>query len=407
MDHQLLRSTFAVVERRAEHAVTFFYSHLFWHNPGVRELFPEDMLPQRDRLLAALTHVVTHLEDPGLAAYLGQLGRDHRKFLASPALYAAVGQSLLAAFAHAAGAAWTIEAEKAWTEAYGHVAELMLAGADAAAGAGEPAWWDADVVRHERYGDDLAVLTLRPRQPLLHLPGQYVGVSSLRVPRVWRTYSLADAPRPDGTVELHVSRIAGGAMSTALVEETGPGEVLRLSAPGGGLVARTPPGGLRTYICAGTGWAPVRALLAEAAAAEPDLEGRLFVVARSKEYLYAREDAERLKERLPGLNVTYITAAPRQRKDQATERLLRALRACVRWSAHDVYLAGPPGFVAEVAEVLEELGTDPERIHHDTLPSVGRFTTRPNTAAERLLGPPTPLWHDPEARAPRGASRSF
>ncbi|MCX4981326.1 globin domain-containing protein [Streptomyces sp. NBC_00572] len=397
----MLRSTFAVVERRAEHAVTFFYSHLFWNNPAMRELFPEDMQPQRDRLFAALTHVVTRLEDPGLAEYLGQLGRDHRKFLASPALYAAVGASLLAAFAHAAGAAWTLEAEKAWTEAYGHVADLMLAGADEAAGAGEPAWWDADVVRHERYGEDLAVLTLRPRQPLPFLPGQYVSVSSLRVPRVWRTYSLADAPRPDGTVELHVSRIPGGAMSTALVDETNPGETLRLSAPGGGLTARTEPGGLRTYICAGTGWAPVRALLAEAAETEPELKGRLFVVARAKGYLYGREDAERLKERLAGLSVTYITSAPGHRKDQATERLLQALRACVHWASHDVYLAGPPGFLTEVAEALMELGTDPDRIHHDTLQPVGRFTVRPNTAAERLLGPPAPLWHNPGARAPR------
>lgn len=397
----MLRSTFAVVERRAEHAVTFFYSHLFWNNPAMRELFPEDMQPQRDRLFAALTHVVTHLESPGLAEYLGQLGRDHRKFLASPALYAAVGSSLNAAFAHAAGAAWSLEAEKAWSEAYGHVADLMLAGAREAARAGEPAWWDADVVRHLRYGEDLAVLTLRPRQPFPFLPGQYVSVSSLRVPRVWRTYSLADATRPDGTLELHVSRIPGGVMSTALVDETGPGETLRLSVPGGGLTARTEPGGLRTYICAGTGWAPVRALLAEAAETEPELKGRLFVVARAKEYLYGRHDVERFRERLDGLSVTYITSAPGHRKDQATERLLQSLRACVHWAAHDVYLAGPPGFLTEVAEVLEELGTAPDRIHHDTLPPVGRFTVRPNTAAERLLGPPPPLWHNPSARAPR------
>ncbi|MFI9296305.1 globin domain-containing protein [Streptomyces gardneri] len=401
VDPQLIRSTFAIVERRAEHAVTFFYSHLFWNNPGVRELFPEDMVPQRDRLFAALTHVVTHLEDPALAAYLGHLGRDHRKFLASPALYAAVGESLIGAFAHAAGSAWTIEAEKAWTEAYGLVVELMQAGADEAAGAGEPAWWDADVVRHERYGDSLAVLTLRPRQPFPYVPGQYVSVSSLRVPRVWRTYSVANAPRDDGTLDLHVSRIPGGAMSTALVEETGPGEVLRLSAPGGGLTARTPGGGLRTYICAGTGWAPVRALLEEAAEAEPDLEGRLFVVARAKDHLYGRPDAEALKNRLPGLNVTYITAAPGRRRDQATERLIHALQACEQWPAHEVYLAGPPGFLTETVEVLTELGTDPDRIHHDTLPAVGRFTVRPSTAAERLLGPPQLLWHNPGARAPR------
>ncbi|WP_405854101.1 FAD-binding oxidoreductase [Streptomyces sp. NBC_00090] len=401
MDPQLIRSTFAIVERRAEHAVTFFYSHLFWNNPGVRELFPEDMVPQRDRLFAALTHVVTHLEDPGLAGYLGHLGRDHRKFLASPALYAAVGESLIAAFAHAAGSAWNIEAEKAWTEAYGTVAELMLAGADEAAGTGEPAWWDADVVRHERYGDGLAVLTLRPRRPFPYVPGQYAGVSSLRVPRVWRTYSLANAPREDGTIDLHVSRIPGGAMSTALVDETGPGETLRLSAPGGGLTARTPSGGLRTYVCAGTGWAPVKALLEEAAAAEPELAGRLFVVARTKEFLYGREEAELLRTHLPGLRVTYITAAPGRRRDQATERLVHALRACEQWPAHDVYLAGPPGFLTEVVEALEELGTDPARIHHDTLPAVSRFTSRPSTAAERLLGQPQLRWHNPEARVPR------
>ncbi|MFF5976546.1 globin domain-containing protein [Streptomyces sp. NPDC012769] len=401
MDPQLLRSTFAVVERRAEHAVTFFYSHLFWHNPGVRELFPEDMAPQRDRLFAALTQVVTRLEDPALAGYLGQLGRDHRRFLATPALYSAVGASLLAAFAHTAGAAWTIEAEKAWTEAYGLVADLMQAGAEESAAAGQPAWWDADVVRHERYGDDLTLLTLRPRQPYPYLPGQYASVSTLHLPRVWRTYSLANAPRPDGTLDLHVSRVEGGLMSTALTSALRVGETLRLSSPGGALTARTPPGKPRTYIAAGTGWAPVRALLEEAAADEPRLEGRLFVVARAKEYLYGRADAERLRALIPGLHVTYITAAPCRPRDQATERLVQALRATLNWPAHDVYLAGPPAFLTEVAEELEELGTDPTRVFHDRLPAVGRFSRRPASRAEWLIEPPPLHWHDPAARAPR------
>ncbi|MEU2507724.1 globin domain-containing protein [Streptomyces sp. NPDC007863] len=401
MDLALLRSTFAVVERRAEHAVTYFYSHLFWRNPGVRALFPEDMVPQRDRLFAALTHVVTGLDDPGLDAYLERLGRDHRKYLATPALYAAVGESLLAAFAHAAGSTWTIEAEKAWSEAYGHVAELMLRGADEAARTGEPAWWDADVVGHRLHGEDLAVLTLRPRRPYPFLPGQYAGVSSLRVPRVWRTYSLGNAPRADGTLDLHVSRIPGGAMSTALVDEVRPGETLRLSAAGGAATHREAPRGLRTYICAGTGWAPVKALLEEAADADPEAEGRIFAVARSREYLYGREELERLSARLPGLSVTYITSAPRHPRDQATERLLTALRSCGRWPDHDVHLAGPPGFVTEVAEVLAELGADPARTRHDLLPPVGRFVTRPGSRAEWLLERPAVHWHDPAARAPR------
>ncbi|MCT4356515.1 globin domain-containing protein [Streptomyces sp. Je 1-79] len=399
MDAQLLRSTFAVVERRAEHAVTFFYSHLFWHNPGVRDLFPEDMRAQRDRLFAALTQVVSRLEDPGLPEYLTHLGRDHRKFLASPALYAAVGTSLTAAFAHASGPAWTVEADKAWTEAYGYVAGLMMRGAEEADAAGEPAWWDAVVVRHVRLGEDLAVLTLKPRRPFAHLPGQYVGVSSLRVPRVWRTYSLANAVRADGTLDLHVSRIPGGAMSTALVDGTRVGEPLRLSAPGGALTARTPPGRPRSYIAAGTGWAPVKALLEEAAEGPEAVPARLFLVARAKEYLYGREDVERLRERIPGLNVTYITSAPGRPRDQATERLLHALYTCGNWRAHDVYLAGPPGFLAETLPVLDRLGA--ARVHHDHLPAGAGPRGRPTSTAEWFIGPPDPHWHDPEARAPR------
>lgn len=396
MDAQLLRSTFAVVERRAEHAVTFFYSHLFWHNPGVRELFPEDLRAQRDRLFAALTHVVTHLEDPGLAEYLAHLGRDHRKFLASPALYAAVGTSLTAAFAHAAGAAWSVEAEKAWAEAYGYVAELMIRGAEQAEAEGEPPWWDAVVVRHQRLDEDLAVLTLKPRRPFAYRPGQYVGVSSLRVPRVWRTYSLANAARADGTVDLHVSRIPGGAMSTALVDAVREGEPLRLSAPGGALTARTAPDAPRSYIAAGTGWAPVKALLEEVADGSEGVEARLFLVARAKEYLYGKGDAEGLRERIPGLKVTYIASAPERPREQATERLLRALYACGNWPTHDVYVAGPPELLAETLPALQQLGAP--RIHHDRLPTPGE--ARPLGTAEWFIARPEPHWHNPAGRAP-------
>ncbi|GHA94814.1 flavohemoprotein [Streptomyces termitum] len=398
VDLALLRSAFAVVERRAEHTVTYFYAHLFHRNPRVRALFPADLAPQRDRLFAVLAEVVARFDDPGLPGYLGRLGRDHRRFLATPALYAAVGESLLAAFAQTAGAAWTVEAEKAWTEAYARITELMLRGAEESVREGEPPWWEADVVRHERYGGDLAVLTLRPRRPYRHRPGQYAGVASPRVPRAWRTYSLAAAPRPDGTVELHVSRVRGGATSTALVTATRPGDVLRLSAPGGGLVSRTPPGAPRTYIGAGTGWAPVKALLEEAAETDPGARGRVFAVARSRELLYGRADLERLAARLPGLRVTYIAAAPRHPRAQATERLLTALRSRGGWADHDVYLAGPPGLLAETAEVLAELGTDPARVRHDALPPVRRPAVRALSPAERLLLPPPARWHDPAAR---------
>ncbi|MFF4581905.1 globin domain-containing protein [Streptomyces sp. NPDC001389] len=399
---RILKSSFAVVERRAEHAVKFFYSHLFWHNPAIRRLFPassEDMERQRDRLFAALTHVVSHLEGETLLPYLRDLGRDHRKFLVGPEHYAAVGTSLLAALAATSGAAWTPEVEKAWSEAYQVMADAMTAGAAASE---DPPWWDAEVVRHLRYGEDIGVLTLAPHAPFPYRPGQHVSVSSERVPTVWRTYSLGNAPRPDHTVDLHVSRIEGGRLSTALVREIGIGEPLRLSAPAGRLTLRRADRPV-TLIAAGTGWAPVRAMLEELAQHPPDQDVRLFLAARDAAHLYDRPWIDAYAAAFRWLGVTYITPAPGRPRNQATARLATALGNRALWPEQDVYLSGPPVFMEETALLLEELGARPDRLFHDVVPVTGAARgERPLGFGEWFLHRPAPHWHNPSDRTPRG-----
>ncbi|MCJ0870985.1 globin domain-containing protein [Streptomyces sp. AP-93] len=400
---RILKSSFAVVERRAEHAVKFFYSHLFWHNPGVRDLFPasfEDMERQRDRLFAALTHVIAHLENETLVPYLRDLGRDHRKFLAGPEHYAAVGTSLIAALAEASGSAWHPQAEKAWSEAYQVIADAMMAGA---AASDDPPWWDAEVVRHLLYGQDIGVLTLRPHAPFPHLPGQYTSVSSDRVPTTWRTYSLGNAPRADGTLDLHVSRIEGGRLSTALIRETQPGDVLRLGAAGGQMTFRREDRPV-SFIAAGTGWAPVRAMLEDLAEHPPDQDVRLFVVARDAAHLYDRPLIDEYAASLGWLSVTYITPAPGQHRNQATDRLTTALSNRGLWPDQDVYLSGPPQFIRETSYLLEELGARPDRIFYDSVPASGKSHedgSRPMGFGEWFLNRPDPHWHNPSGRAPR------
>ncbi|WP_308345391.1 globin domain-containing protein [Streptomyces sp. ISL-94] len=400
---RILKSSFAVVERRAEHAVKFFYSHLFWHNPEVRDLFPasfEDMERQRDRLFAALTHVIAHLENETLVPYLRDLGRDHRKFLAGPQHYAAVGTSLIAALAETSGEAWTPLVEKAWTEAYQVIADTMMAGA---ATSEDPPWWDAEVVRHLQYGEDIGVLTLRPHAPFRHLPGQYTSVSSARVPTTWRTYSIGNAPRPDGSLDLHVSRIERGRLSTVLVRESRPGDMLRLGAAGGQLAFRR-EGRPVSFIAAGTGWAPVRAMLEDLAHHPPDQDVRLFVVARDAAHLYDRPLIDEYAAAFGWLSVTYITPAPGQHREQATDRLTTALCNRGLWPDQDVYLSGPPLFIQETACLLEDLGAHPGRIFHDSVPATGKGdgpNGRPLGFGEWFLNRPSPHWHNPSGRAPR------
>ncbi|WP_157815788.1 globin domain-containing protein [Kitasatospora sp. CB02891] len=126
IDSALIKSSFAAVEPRGSEITTYFYAHLFEHNPDVRKLFAEHLDEQQDRLWAALTTLVDKLDDTDtVVAVLQGLGRRHAGYGALPAHFPAVGASLLAALAHVAGDAWTPAAEASWTALYGVVAEVM------------------------------------------------------------------------------------------------------------------------------------------------------------------------------------------------------------------------------------------------------------------------------------------
>ncbi len=233
MDVARLRSSWHTVTRHGGQVPLFFYSTLFLLHPQTREMFPASMSGQRDKLVTALGHIVAHVDDLDNAVpFLQQLGRDHRKFSVAPEHYPAVGQALLATLQHVLADEWSRDLASDWTEAYGLVSQVMN---EAAQGAAEssPPWWDAEVVAHERRSLDVAVLTVRPRVPLPYVPGQSIAVETQLRPRLWRYYSPANAPRPDGLIELHVRLVDGGPVSSALVQAVQVGEVLRLGAAAG------------------------------------------------------------------------------------------------------------------------------------------------------------------------------
>ncbi|WP_404335671.1 FAD-binding oxidoreductase [Sphingomonas sp. MMS12-HWE2-04] len=120
--------------------------------------------------------------------------------------------------------------------------------------------------RLERHSDDLLVATLRlpPTLPLKFLPGQHVNVIH---GAVRRSYSLANAPRADNTVELHIRRYPGGVMSAYWFEQAAVGDLLRLEGPLGTFFLREMSCERLLLLCTGTGIAPAKAMLEEIAAA--------------------------------------------------------------------------------------------------------------------------------------------
>jgi hemoglobin-like flavoprotein len=133
-DVELVRESFELAAAREPALVEDFYRRLFARAPELEPMFHRPRAEQAAMLRAALIAVVDHLEDATwLTANVAALGVRHRGYGVTPPMYAHVGAALLDALAAACGEAWTPAHAAAWTKAYRHLSELMIASAAGAA----------------------------------------------------------------------------------------------------------------------------------------------------------------------------------------------------------------------------------------------------------------------------------
>ncbi|MFI8824190.1 globin domain-containing protein [Streptomyces sp. NPDC053431] len=358
-DAVLIRRTLVEIAPVAERVTSYFYALLFTHHPELRAMFPAAMDTQRDRLLKALLTAAEHLDNTRvLTEYLQNLGRGHRKYGTRSEHYPAVGEALIGALVRYAEAVWDAETEAAWVRTYTTISQIMI---DAAAENEQhaPAWWQAEVVSHDLRTPDVAVITLRPDQPYPFLAGQYTTLETPWWPRIWRHYSFASAPRPDGLLSLHVKAVPAGWVSNALVHRARPGDVLRLGPPAGSMtVDHSTDNGL-LCLGGGTGIAPIKALVEDVAEHGDRRPVEVFYGARSGHDLYDIDTMMRLQQTFPWLAVRPVT------EDEG--RLPDAVRRYGPWVEYDAYLSGPLGMIRSGVDALKGAGIPTDRIRHDYL----------------------------------------
>ncbi|AGM10477.1 globin domain-containing protein [Amycolatopsis keratiniphila] len=359
---KLIRTSFAAVETKSEELSQYFYGALFAVSPDARALFPINMATQRNRLLRALVYVVQMVDRPDeLATFLGQLGRDHRKFDVLGRHYDAVGVALIAALKRFLKDDWTPEVEDAWVTAYGVISKSMREAAGKEVG---PAWWKATVIEHRVVSPDVAIVKVRTDQPLPYRAGGYVSVEVPQRPRMWRYFSPATAPHDDGTMEFHVHAVRGGWVSRAIVHHTRFGDVWRLGPSLGALSVNHTESRPLLMIGGGTGVAPLLALLDDMSRWKNNPPVHLFFGGRRPEDLYALDQLRGLAVTSPWLTVTPVTeegAIPGG--DRGT--LATAVTQRGAWKERDVYVAGSPSMIRATIAKLLAAGTDLGRIKYD------------------------------------------
>jgi NAD(P)H-flavin reductase/hemoglobin-like flavoprotein len=361
-----IKETFRYVADAGDKAVGFFYGQLFLRQPHLRQLFPPAMDEQRDRLFRALGRIVETLSTPDeMAAYLSQLGRDHRKYQVEPEMYEAVGTALLATLRAFARDAFTSEAQEAWAQVYVAGSSLMIKAAEEAA-AKSPASWTAEVVHVDHRADDVAVLTIAPDQPLPFMAGQHLTVQTPRWPRVWRPYSIACMPRDDGLLALHVKAVPGGWVSNALVRYTSPGSELVLGPPLGTMTLERAASRDLLCVAGGTGLSPIKAIIEQAVRTSSVTQRRIYLYygARRRHELYDLPDLWRLEDAYSGFQLIPVTS-----DDPAFDGMQGNVgRVAARYMPHtecEAYVAGPAEMVRETIRVLARAGLEHERIHFD------------------------------------------
>ncbi|MFJ9838972.1 FAD-binding oxidoreductase [Kitasatospora sp. NPDC101155] len=321
---------------------------------------------QRDRLFRALLSAARGAEDPAaLRAGLSALGRGHRRYGTLTGHYAPVGECLVQALARYAGGRWDADTELAWRRAYRLISTIMIEAAEEAARTSPP-WWQGEVVRHERRTRDVAVVTVRPDQVYPFRAGQYCSLETPWWPRVWRHYSFAAAPRPDGLLTFHVKAVQAGWVSNALVHRAAPGDVLRLGPAAGEMTVDHSAGADLLCLGGGTGIAPIRALVEEAA--EHGVSGRsveVFYGARRTADLYALDGLRELAARNPWLTVRPVLSGAGSGEGALTGELPEVVGRFGSWAGRDAVLSGPPAMVRRGVEALLRAGVPAGRIQHD------------------------------------------
>ncbi|AXG14473.1 ferredoxin reductase [Intrasporangium calvum] len=197
---------------------------------------------------------------------------------------------------------------------------------------------------------DSATIQFRPgRGWNPHEAGQWarIGVEIDGV-RQWRSYSLSAPAGADPAITV----TAIGFVSTALVRDTKPGDVLFLDVPQGDFVLPQHPRPL-LMLTAGSGLTPVMSMIRTLVPRRPDADVVLIHSARTRADALFHDELLELSDQFPGLTVQHwLTREPDGRRiDLSDFGDLESL--CPDWRRRAAYACGPADFLDEATALWE------------------------------------------------------
>jgi CDP-4-dehydro-6-deoxyglucose reductase len=226
-------------------------------------------------------------------------------------------------------------------------------------------------------GEGTRLFRLTPHRPedcmCEFTPGQYLEIWVPGTEWMSRAYSIGNAPRPEGEVELQIRKMEGGRLSQWAFGTAKVGDVVTARGPLGAFTMRSGPDRPLVFVARGTGFAPLKALIEQQIAMFPAREMSLFWGVTASADFYDLDAISAWLAADPNLRCTLVARsfdadflAPAGART-VVGRVSDAIAASgLDLSGYDAYVAGPRVTVRDTIAALGGLGMPANQIYADS-----------------------------------------
>ena len=197
--------------------------------------------------------------------------------------------------------------------------------------------------------EDVMILQLKlpANENFRFRPGQYIDILLKDGQR--RSFSIANAPRNDSTVELHIRRVSGGLFTEHVFSSMQPRDILRIEGPLGSFFLQDSPNVPIILLAGGTGFAPIKAIVESLIEKKINCPVHLYWGANTPMGLYLDELAQQWAKTLPDFRYTPVVSNVILDKGTWSGRTGLVHQALMAdyddLSSHHVYACGAPGMI--------------------------------------------------------------
>ncbi|MDY0069700.1 MAG: NO-inducible flavohemoprotein [Porticoccaceae bacterium] len=374
----IIKATVPVLQQHGETITTHFYRIMFRDYPAVKAYFNQAHQAQGTQPRALANSVLAYAANIDRLEALGDalpvIIQKHVSLDIRPEHYPIVGTCLLQAIREVLGDAASDDIINAWAEAYGQLADILIAAEEAVYAEHESrtgGWRGPRRFRVVRKQPESAVITSFYFEPedggaiMDFEPGQYLTVLfEVNGEPVRRNYSLSCAPG-EGYYRISVKREPEGVVSNHLHDRVEVGDVVELLPPCGEFVLTSAHRPL-VLLTGGVGITPAMSMLKAAAPTGRPIE---FVHAALNSSVHAfRAEVDELAARYPNVRPCYVYSEPLAGDEAHAEgfvsRDLLASRLPASGDA-DLYFVGPKPFMSMVHRFAGELELPRERVRYE------------------------------------------